>query len=239
MKKLWFNGQCSKHFGLMITGAGTYNAPQRDVESVSVAGRSGDLIRDNGRFLNIPVDYPAIVFPDFAKNADAIRGWLLSSAGYSRLEDDYNPDYFRMAQFKGPVNFDVTALSRAGETTLTFDCKPQRFLKTGEIPITMDAAGVLRNPTLFPALPLITVYGAGAAVLKVNGISVEIKSMEDHIFLDSDTQDAYRIGNGGALENKNGTIKAPEFPVLAAGENAISWTGSITKIEITPRWWTL
>ena len=239
MKKLWFNGQCSKHFGMMITGSGTYNAPQRDVESISVAGRNGDLICDNGRFLNIPVSYPAIVFPPFDKNADAIRSWFSSTVGYKRLEDDYNPDYFRLAQFKGPINFDVTALNRAGETTITFDCKPQRFLKTGEMPVTMDTAGVLRNPTLFPALPLITVYGTGAGVLAVGNISVEIKSMEGHICLDSDTQDAYRVGIGGVLENKNGDIKAPEFPVLAAGDNAISWTGSITKIEITPRWWTL
>lgn len=239
MRKLWFNGRCSKHFGLMITGAGAYNAPERDIENIAVAGRNGDLTRDNGRYKNIPVSYPAIVFPDFAKNADAVRGWLLSAVGYQRLEDDYNPDYFRMAQFKGPISFDVTALSRAGETTLTFDCKPQRFLKAGEIPVIMESEGMIRNPTLFPALPLITVYGTGPIALTVGSTVVGIQSLEDHICLDSDTQNAYRVGDGGVLENKNGTIYAQDFPVLAAGENTISWTGDLTKIEIIPRWWTL
>lgn len=239
MRKFWFNGQCSKHFGLMASGSGAYNAPQRDVETISVAGRSGDLIRDNGRYLNISVSYPVIVFPGFAKNAAAVRAWLLSAGGYKRLEDDYNPDYFRLAQFKGPINFDVTDMCRAGEATLTFDCKPQRFLKAGEIPVTMDAEGVLRNPTLFPALPLITVYGTGPIALTVGDYVVGIQSLEDHICLDSDTQNAYRVGDGGALENKNGTIYAQDFPVLATGENTISWTGDLTKIEIIPRWWTL
>ena len=27
-----------------------------------------------------------------------------------------------------------------------------------------------------------------------------------------------------------------EFPVLEPGDNSISWTGTVTKVEIVPRW---
>ncbi|QDY17535.1 phage tail protein [Clostridium botulinum] len=27
-----------------------------------------------------------------------------------------------------------------------------------------------------------------------------------------------------------------EFPIFQVGENKISWTGNVSKIEITPRW---
>ena len=27
-----------------------------------------------------------------------------------------------------------------------------------------------------------------------------------------------------------------EFPVLDPGDNSISWTGAVTKVEIVPRW---
>lgn len=239
MKKFWFDGQCSANFGMMATGSGTFNAPERDLETISVAGRNGDLIRDNGRYKNIPVSYPIAICKDFPEKADAARAWLLSKSGYCRLEDGYNPDTYRMAMFKGPVNFDVSFLSRAGESTLKFDCKPQRYLKSGEHPILMDAAGILCNPTLFPALPLITVYGNGTGELIVGDIVVQIKANDGQIVLDSEMQDAYRVADSGTLENKNGSIYAPDFPQLPAGETAISWTGDIAHIEIIPRWWTL
>lgn len=239
MKNLWFDGQCSAGFGLVLTGSGTFDAAERDVEKISVAGRNGDLILENGRYKNISVDYPVFICRDFPRKAEAARMWLLSKPGYRRLEDDYNPSFFRMAMFKGPLNFNVTFLNRAAEATLSFDCKPQRFLRSGEYPISMDAAGMLCNPTNFPALPLITVYGTDAGTLTVGNVTVEIKTLTDHICLDSDLQNAYRVADSGAMENENGAVRAPDFPVLAAGEVPVSWTGGITHIEIIPRWWTL
>lgn len=239
MKKFWFDGQCSAHFGLMVSGSGTYNAPERDVELVAVPGRNGELILDNGRYKNISVSYPISICRDFPSKAAVARGWLMSKSGYKRLEDGYDPDHFRMAMFKGPIDFDVSFLSRTGEATLTFNCKPQRFLKAGEHAIPMAAPGSLWNPTGFPALPLITVYGTGAGTLTVGERTVEIKALEGHIVLDSDTQNAYYVSESGTYVNQNGVIYAPEFPVLEAGQTPISWTGDITNIEIIPRWWTL
>ena len=41
-------------------------------------------------------------------------------------------------------------------------------------------------------------------------------------------------------ENKNGTISLlPEFPKLGPGASAVSFSGGITEVLITPRWWTL
>lgn len=239
MRKFWFDGRCCTDFGMIPSGAGTYNAPERDVEIISVEGRSGDLIRDNGRFKNVTVSYPVSICRDFPEKAAAARGWLLSKAGYRRLEDDYAPDYFRLAMFKGPVNFDVKFLNRAAEATLSFNCKPQRYLKTGEYAMPLAAPGVLRNPTGFPALPRITLYGTGAGELTVGGVTVQVKSMTDHLILDSETQNAFQVADSGAYVNQNANIYAPEFPVLAEGETTVSWSGDITKIEIIPRWWTL
>lgn len=239
MRKFWFDGQCSASYGLMASGSGTFNAPERDIEKISVMGRNGDLSRDNERFKNIFLSYPVSIYRDFARNAAAARAWLMSKSGYKRLEDEYNPDTFRMAMFIGPIDFDAKFLNRAGETTLIFDCKPQRFLKYGEHPVSLEAPGTLWNETNFTALPLITVYGSGAGSLIVGSTTVEIKAMEDHLVLDSDIQDACRVAASGVMENKNGAVYAPEFPVLIPGENLVSWSGDITKVEIVPRWWTL
>ena len=53
MNAFQFNGRSSSEFGVYISGGGTYNAPERDVEFMAMPGRSGDLLIDNGRFKNI------------------------------------------------------------------------------------------------------------------------------------------------------------------------------------------
>lgn len=239
MRKFWFDGQCCDDFGLIASGSGTFNAPQRDVDIVSIMGRNGDLIIDNGRYKNITVSYPVFICNNFGDRAQAARSWLLSRGGYKRLEDDYHPDHFRLAVFKGPIDFDMKFLNHAGEAMLEFNCKPQRFLKLGERPVNLSSGTVLRNPTAFTALPLITVYGSAAGDLIIGDKTVQIKALTDQITLDCELQDAYRHVGDGAPENKNSSIYAPVFPTLLPGNNTISFSGGITGVTIIPRWWEL
>ena len=37
----------------------------------------------------------------------------------------------------------------------------------------------------------------------------------------------------------NETILSEDFPELLEGKTTITWTGGITAVEVTPRWWTL
>lgn len=231
---LIFNGRRSSDFGLYISGSGVFNAPERDVEVVEVAGRNGNLILDNGRFRNITVAYPAFISRDFPRLAAAARDWLCASSGYHRLEDTYYPDYFRLARFSGPLDFETRWQNVGAETNILFDCKPQRFLKTGEHPIFIAATTILRNPTSQPALPLLKIYGSGDGRISVNGTAVTITGIDEYITLDCDLQDAYK-----GIENLNSLVSLEDFPVLPAGSSEISFSGGITKIEITPRWWTI
>lgn len=229
---LVYGGHLSSEFGLYISGEGTFNAPERDVEKVTIPGKNGDLTIDNGRFSNISVEYPAYIHERFRFFSGAARDWLLASAGYQRLEDSYHPEFFRMARFSGPLDFDVRFLSFSGECTLTFDCLPQRFDKRGEIPVVFLAAGQIVNPYRYPALPLIRVYGT-SGTLSVGGTVIQISSIDEYVDLDSETQNAYK----GAT-NCNGNISAADFPVLT-GTTGISFEGGITQVQVTPRWWTL
>lgn len=228
-----FGGVKSTDYGIYISGSQVFNAPERDVESIEIPGKNGNLTISRNRFKNITVSYPAFIRKDFHVNAGSARAWLLKNDGYMRLEDTYHPEFFRLAQFTGPIDFDMRFLNYAGETNLIFNCKPQRWRKDGENPIELTDPKTIYNE-LFPALPLIKVNGTGAGNLYVGGSAVEILSLDEYVMLDSDTQNAYK----GTM-NKNSTISAPEFPVLQPGENTISWDGGITSVEITPRWWTV
>ena len=253
MKTFWFDGESAAAHGLIISGSGTFDAAERDVEMVSVPGRSGDLIVDNGRYKNIPISYPASIYTDFAANAEKTRAWLGSKTGYCRLEDDYDPDHFRLARFKGPLNFTPGFLNRTAECTINFDCKPQRFLKSGEAPFLTGRGRTIINPTRFPAKPLLAVT-CTAAVAEINfwnsgnqiakfTVNTAARSSSMTLYLDSETGEIYELSSTGSKISRPemGTIPY-QAPSLFQGETSVVLSvesGTVETIYITPRWWTL
>lgn len=167
-KALSFDNVSSRTYGVYITGEAVYNAPERDVEMVEIPGRNGSFALDKGRFQNIEVSYPAGIFTDneadFAAAISDFRNFLCSRKGYVRLTDEYNPSEYRMAIYKSGLEVSPAQL-RAGEFEITFDCKPQRFLASGETAVQMVETGSLNNyitnPTLFDSKPLLAVTGSG------------------------------------------------------------------------------
>lgn len=210
--------------------------PARKQEVIQVPGRNGDLIFQQDAFENYiqPYDiYISAEEPRLPPVARGVAAWLYAPKGYQRLEDWYEPEFYRLAYYSGPTEIE-NILNRFGRATIEFSCKPQRFLKTGEQTIAYKAHGVLFNPYLFPAEPLVKVNGNGSGAVQIGGYAVNILAMDGYLMLDSQTQNAYK----GTL-NKNAAIKAEEFPRLTPGKNEIAWSGGVTSVEITPRWWTL
>ncbi len=232
-----FNGASSQDYGIQVEHPPEYQAPAKDYEIIHIPGRNGDLVVDNGSYQNVNRSYQIAIGDerkDFTDMANMVAEWLHSASGYARLEDSYEPEYYRMAVFQQEISIE-NILQHAGRVTVDFNCKPQRFLKSGEAPIRLTKNTVLRNPTGFRSLPCITVYGSGRGVLSANGHTATIQNINGFIVLDSDIQDAYK---GGANRNAD-VVLSNGFPELAPGENNIAWTGGITYVEVVPRWWTL
>lgn len=177
-KALEFDNVSSRTYGVYITGEAVYNAPARDVEMITIPGRNGTFALDNGRFENIEVTYPAGIFAaneaDFAEAISDFRNFLCSRKGYVRLSDEYNPDEYRMAVYKSGLDVDPKLL-KAGEFDITFDCKPQRWLTSGETAVTVDSGDTLNNPTLFESSPLLEVGGSGT--VEFNGYEIEFEGV--------------------------------------------------------------
>lgn len=142
-KSLTFDGKTSREYGVYITGEGVFNAPEKDVELVTIPGRNGDYALDHGRFSNIQVTYPASIAAnnetDFRTAVSDFRNWLCSRKGYCVLSDEYNPSEYRLAVYKSGLEVTHDMLI-AGEFNIVFDCKPQRFLTSGDTPVTLSTA---------------------------------------------------------------------------------------------------
>lgn len=229
-----FNGVDSRSFGVYISGSGTFSAPRREYNMVPIPGRNGDLVGNEKRFENLELTYPAFIYVNFKQNIRDFRNYLLSLVGYQRLIDSYHPDEFRMALYEGEFEPDVESKNDAGKFDIVFNCKPQRFLLSGEQVTTLTADGTITNPTRFNSQPLLRVYGTGT--LGVNGDFIRIYQALDYTDIDCEMMDCFR---GSVNKNRVVSFTNYNFPVLEPGTNYFSLGTGITKVEITPRWWRL
>lgn len=157
-----FNGINSRSLGLTIERLPESLHAARRGEIYQIKGRNGSFVREDGTFDCYTQKYEVwFRDPNGVKDvyalAQEIASWLLCSSGYCRLEDTYEPDHFRFARFAGPLNIDVLIRKHFARVVLEFDVQPQRYLKSGETPLTFTggASATIMNPTRFEARPLL------------------------------------------------------------------------------------
>ena len=240
-KAFTFGSVDSSDFDVYISGSGTFNSPSRVVEMLDVPARNGQLTIDRGRFANIEVKYPCGIYgaSDFGDKVRSFRNALGALTGYQRLTDDYHPNEFRMGIFSAGISMsDVTAL-RMGKFDVIFNCKPQRFLTSGETPVTFTADGTITNPTLFDSKPLLKITGMGT--VGIGDYSITLQGIPSQtVYIDCDIMDAWTL-SGGQKVNANDIVQyaGNMFPSLEAGNNGIDLGTGITEVVVTPRWWRL
>lgn len=235
-----FNGRSSADYGIFVETPPDHSWPEKDYDIVHVPGRNGDLLFDNGSYKNVSREYEIAVGSRTLRlheQIDGIFSWLHSASGYARLEDSYEPEHFRLASYREENNLE-NILNHAGRATIKFDCKPQRFLKSGEQAVTFTGAGTIVNPTEFESLPIIKITkNSSSGVLNINGHTLSIAAdSSTSLVIDSEIQNAY---SGTLNKNNIVTLNTGSFPILGPGSNPVSFSGGITKLEVTPRWWTL
>lgn len=170
--------------------------------------------------------------------AAGVSEWLHSASGYARLEDSYESDYFRLAYYVADAEME-NLFHQAGKMSIEFNCKPARFLKAGERAVPFTTAGSISNPTFQKSFPKLTVVVSGSGTLTVGDQTITISGLtgSTRMVIDSELQDVYEEGS---LTNLNSKVSFSDgFPLLSPGVNTITFTGSITSVEVIPRWWIL
>ena len=220
----------------LIASAPKVIRPVRKITTVQIPGSNREIIEMEDAWESYEQPYSLFVGDG---TPDAIQSQLndvataLYKTGWQILLDDYDPDYFRLAYYIGP--FDVqNKKTRVGTFDVTFKCRPERYLITGNTPLDVQTGESLFNPTAFNAKPLIHIIGSGNGMLTVNGTTMSFEGISDYLNIDCDTMNVYRLPS----ENRN-SLMTGDFPVLKQGENLVSFTGGISAVLITPRWWTI
>lgn len=176
LQSLSFGGVNSADYGIYISGEGTFDAPKRSVELVSVPGRNGAISIDNGYWENVEVKYPAFTYSEslgeLVSNVRAFRNAIVSQKGYQRLVDTIHPEEYREALFVDGLEVSPLKYNTLVNFTLTFNCKPQRFLMSGEAEVSVTSGEKLFNPTPFDAKPMAMVHGYGT--LNIGDFVIEL-----------------------------------------------------------------
>lgn len=235
-----FNGVSSADVGIEVEKFPSYDIPEKEYDIIHVPGRNGDIVIDTGTYKNVSRIYEvSIATRDIAfhRKMGRVAQWLYSASGYARLEDSYEPDSYRLAIYNKKVTIE-NLFNEAGKAKLEFNCKPQRFLKSGDIPTTMTTSSIIHNDTPFDALPIINVVTdntAGELVVGDTVLSIAANAGLN-LTINSELQDVY---SGTANKNSYITLNSGVFPNLKPGNNTISFTGGIQSITVYPKWWTI
>ena len=251
------DGADSRTYGVYISGAGTYSAPARRYQVFQVPGRNGDLIISDDSFENGTLRYSeCFIKENVDTNLASFRAFLMSRQGYVDLTDTYHPNERRKVIYTETFEPEMTPKLDAAKFTLVFSCKPQRWLTSGDTATTVNngETKTLTNPTKFPAKPLFKIYGNGSfdyshiemaggqPLIVTTTITVDtVGTSQKPVCIDTETMYIYQETVNGNITNRSSfvTISTTDIPVIRPEDTVTIKNVTCTKVEVTPRWWTL
>lgn len=262
-----YNGIDLSTFGAYVSGENAWIKPAPEFETVNVPGRSGDVLLYNGRYSNISIPYTMGIINNFDSNYNGLIATLLSEPGYHKLVDSSHPGVYRMAAVDSVIEPEMTRANKRGQFVVTFNCKPQVYLDSGDTQIQViqnsswyvDGKIVyIDNPTGFAAWPVIIIEGYGDLRLSVRKptaggttayytMRIKVLQHTGTIYFDTETGNA-EDGSGNNMNQYielmyQGNIVSKVYPIYGYGQ-LTAYTGTvipdtITNVWIIPRFWRL
>lgn len=136
-----WNGVSSDTIGVIVERIPNRYVPTRRFSPQQVAGRNGNILLVDKSFPNVEQEYEVYLSAEaqgLPSVARACAEWLMGPDGYCRLEDSYDTTVYREAFLMGGYDLE-NILNKFGRCTITFSCKPQKYLLTGDTPIEIPA----------------------------------------------------------------------------------------------------
>jgi phage-related protein len=227
---IWKNTN-SNTMGIVVNEYPNPAKPAERVKEIVVPGRAGTLTETEGEevYDNVVLTCQCSVLP--TADLHAISAWLRGS-GTVVFGNDATKCY--TARLDSQLDFErLVSVQVYREVAIPFACQPFKYLTTPGTDIVETVSGqtVTNAGTVF-SLPKIKVEGSGDITLTIGTKAIQLTGLTDGIIIDSELVDAYDL-TATVLMNEQ---MVGDFPTLPVGTFAVSWTGTVTKVTITPRW---
>ena len=226
----WFswNGVRCTDYGIRVSEQPPITIPAERVAFTNVPGRAGSLTTLEGDDVYDDLLLTATCFVQSATRIPEIAAWL-KGAGTVTFANRQGGFYY--ARVVNQISFEKILRGNPHRSfAVNFRCKP--LLHAEAVPaITLTISpSTITNPGNVPSEPVITVYGSGEITLMVGLTIVELEGVSGNITLDTQLMEAY-----SGTTSLNSSMSG-DFPTLAPGMNAVSWSGAVLKIEVQPNW---
>lgn len=229
MSEITFKGTTASSKSVTVLKYPEIVKPTLRVETVKVPGRDGELTLSGMPSYEAMVLECECMVPSVDK-ISAAAAWL---TGRGDLVLGNDPTYAYDAQVIDEIRFEKILRGHGHRRfTVPFLCQPLKKKAATEPNIELTAPGTVVNIGHVPSRPLIKIQGSGNVVLAVGAYSLSITGISTSILIDSDL---------GMATNAAGTVNesykvSGAWPLLVVGNNAVGWTGTVSKVTITPRW---
>ena len=211
--------------GLLIQELPPISKPKQRVEVEEIDGRDGDIVTYLG-FGAYDKEISIGLYGDF--DIDNIIAFFNSqgTVTFSNEEDKYyNYQIIEQIDFERLVRY-RTAKVKMHVQPFKYSAEDNQKVFSVDTETSIN----IRNAGNIYSRPVITITGSGDIDLYLNNIQLFAIDMGNYtsITIDTNNMNAY---NGSTLLNRNVTGSYDNFK-LNVGNNTISWSGSITQIEI-------
>lgn len=253
----WFDGIRGKEMGIELQEDFTISEPVPNVTTIKVPGRNGDLHYFDGSYQNRTATAPCFILNKAMQfDVDRVNQWLMKGQEYRKLWFESDPDHYLMARVASGIS-NKPVLNLLNGFDLAFDCKPQRYLMDGSIPIDitqqLKEAYTIKNPTNNEAFPLFVINGkclTGRLQLYITDTpgSNQAKSLmvvgpfDGQIIFDAENNIVY---GDGIRNDTEFTPPSKTFSFLGGSMTYVRALyplyeeGGYMSIKIIPRWWIL
>ena len=222
-------------FGIVIAKRPNIPAPKRRVSYIDIPGRDSSLRYDEATYEDVTIAVECgIKGLNIPESLDAVKGWLYA-AGESDLIFSFQPDRKYRAQVVNAIDF-KQGYRISSQFVILFNCRPFKYSVSNDpVIITSGLGSSLPNQGTVNSRPVIKAYGAGDGSFTIKGRQVLLSGITSgNIILDSELEETYYLQAGEPVNASNNM--SGEFPVLDTGNNIITFTGGLTRLEITPNW---
>lgn len=219
MESFTFNNVKSDSLDIIVKNMPLIGAAQRNIESIAVDGRNGNLHIDNGNYLSKSYTITCI-----AKSKNKIDDIVKTFVGKSKLTLSKYTDRFFYATVKNQIPFSKY-LNYLQEFPIQFEVDPIAY-SNEETTETLSASGTINVGGNADVSPILVVSGAGQ--LTVNGYPLNVT--ETGVTIDCELMNC--IKNNLSANDK---VLLDEFPKLTPGTNEITLGTGITNVIIKYR----
>lgn len=220
------NGNISTNIsGLLIQSLPPISKPKIRTEVEEIDGRDGDIVTKLGYSA---YDKEISIGLSYNYDIDEIINYF-NSEGIVIFSNE--PDKYYKYQILEQIDFE--RLIRFKTATVTLHMQPFKYSAEDNekvFAITNQTSIDIRNSGNIYSRPIIKITGTGTINLYLNEIQIFSIDMSDYtsITIDTNNMNAY---NETTLLNRIVTGNYDNFK-LNIGKNTISWTGTITQIQI-------